>query len=557
MVQDVHLTLPIGTIIRDRYLIEDLLGKGGYGSVYLVRDKRVNGNLFALKELIDPNKQERDRFTFECEVLRRLDHPFLPRVYRAFSDDANIRAYMLMDYIDGANLEVLRQKQPDKCFPLSQVISMMAPIVAAISYLHNQQPPIIHRDIKPANIIVPTTGEEAMLVDFGIAKEYEPDSTTTTVRRCSPGYGAPEQYSSGTNTRTDIYGLGATIYALLTGVVPADAFYRMIQLGSNWPDSLEPITKLVPSIPVPVADAIHRAMSININSRFSSVEDFWQDLTATAKNPETTVPARQAVILSSTASSSSIVDERPEGETVTTASEPLIVSSTDAPVDNSSHPYEVTTAAESRPLPPQPSAQFPARQQLRPERSPASRTRRIGIVLVITLLLLLIGGGIGTAFGLYYTRQPVMGNASRSQTATAGHTQTPKQHSTATAAATTRTSTPQNGRYIAGTYNGSMSSGDGHQPTILITIVVQQTQGSANIGGTFTYKTPTQGSYPLTGTIDAQGNFSFTVQLPAGQTPLYFYGSVQSGTYLHGNYCSSSTNHCDTNTLYFNVGPRF
>ena len=67
----------------------------------------------------------------------------------------------------------------------------------------------------------------ARFVDFGIAKEYEPDSTTTAIRHCSPGYGAPEQYSMGTDTRTDIYGLGATIYALLTGVVPADAFYRM------------------------------------------------------------------------------------------------------------------------------------------------------------------------------------------------------------------------------------------------------------------------------------------------------------------------------------------
>src|SRR5205085_12408440 len=142
------------------------------------------------------------------------------------------------------------------------------PIMSAVGYLHQQHPPIIHRDIKPANIIVPNSGAETMLVDFGIAKEYDPDSTTTAVRHASPGYGAPEQYGIGTNTRTDIYGLGATIYALLTGVVPADAFYRTTKVGSKGIDPLEEINKLAPNIPLHIASAIHRAMSIDSNERF-------------------------------------------------------------------------------------------------------------------------------------------------------------------------------------------------------------------------------------------------------------------------------------------------
>ncbi|MFL5662020.1 MAG: serine/threonine protein kinase, partial [Ktedonobacteraceae bacterium] len=278
--QEVQSTLSIGTVLRDRYVVEDLLGKGGFGAVYLVRDKRVKGNLFALKEMIDSSKQERARFAFECQVLTRLDSPALPRVYRVFEDDKNNRAYMLMDYIEGPNLETLRQKQPDRRFSLSKVMSMMAPIINAVEYLHHQQPPIIHRDIKPANIIVPNTGDTAVLVDFGIAKEFDPDSTTTAVRRCSPGYGAPEQYSRGTNTRTDIYGLGATFYTLLTGFVPEDAFYRMTQMGSRGIDPLEPVNKLVPTIPLPVAEAIHKAMSINVADRYASVEQFWQALNA-------------------------------------------------------------------------------------------------------------------------------------------------------------------------------------------------------------------------------------------------------------------------------------
>ncbi|MBV9615414.1 MAG: protein kinase, partial [Ktedonobacteraceae bacterium] len=169
--QEVQAILPNGTIVQGRYIIEDLLGRGGFGAVYRVRDQRTRGNLFALKEIIDSSKQERERFAFECEVLKRLDHHSLPRVYRVFEDEKSARAYMLMDYIEGPNLEMLRLQQPEKRFPVEKALDIMAPIFDVISYLHKQNPPIIHRDIKPANIIVPPTDDEAVLVDLGIAKE--------------------------------------------------------------------------------------------------------------------------------------------------------------------------------------------------------------------------------------------------------------------------------------------------------------------------------------------------------------------------------------------------
>src|SRR6266568_561268 len=128
-VQDVHAILPIGTVIGDRYNVIALLGKGGFGAVYLVRDQRVRGNLFALKEMIDTSKKERARFATEGELLKRLDHPSLPRVYHSFEDQKSNRSYMLMDYIEGPNLEKLRRKQPQMGFPLEQVLTMMAPIV--------------------------------------------------------------------------------------------------------------------------------------------------------------------------------------------------------------------------------------------------------------------------------------------------------------------------------------------------------------------------------------------------------------------------------------------
>ena len=569
--QNAYLTLPVGTIIRDRYAIERLLGKGGYGSVYLVKDRRVKGNLFALKELIDSSKQERDRFTFEAEVLRRLDHPALPRVYRAFSDDANIRAYLLMDFIDGPNLEVLRLKQPEKRFPLARVLTIMKPIIEAISYLHDQHPPIIHRDVKPANIIVPITGDEAMLVDFGIAKEYEPASTTTTVRRCSPGYGAPEQYSSGTNTATDIYGLAATCYALLTGIVPADAFHRMIQLGSNAPDSLEPISKYVPDIPPSVAEAIQRAMSINVNSRFPTVEQFWQALNAHAVAAETSSseePMMVPVILASTASASSYREDVGDAEDKATredspASEPFRITSPEPLKENISSAEDMTIASERETVSSQSPAQFVAHQALLSSEKPAgSRKRRVGILPIFLVVLLLVGGSFAGLYWANSIRQPELNMLSLRQTAPVdGLKSTPGQKSSVSVTATiTATSvTSQNVADIAGTYNGSMQNTATSQ-TSQISIMVQQQKGSPTISGQFTIKSHHTQTYAFTGTIDAQNNFAFTVQTSTNSVPLYFYGAIQQdqqGLFLHGDYCNSNTNHCSISTGYFNVGPRY
>jgi eukaryotic-like serine/threonine-protein kinase len=280
MQQEKH-TLPIGATVQDpagdRYVVESLLGQGGLGAVYLVRDRRCAQNLFALKEIIDPNKHDRARFSFEGEVLKRLNHKALPCVYRVFEQGKRQRMYLLMDYIEGQNLEVLLKEQPAHRFSLPQVLTVIDPIVDALSYLHRQQPPIVHRDVKPANIIVPRGGDGAVLVDFDIAKEYVTDATTGMVRHGSAGYAAPEHYGSGTSPRTDLYSLGATIYTLLTGMVPPHAIDRAVSKGH---DPLEPANVSVPAIPNEAAAAIGRAMSISPDDRYETVGQFWQELTA-------------------------------------------------------------------------------------------------------------------------------------------------------------------------------------------------------------------------------------------------------------------------------------
>lgn len=516
--QDVREALPTGSVVHDRYIVDKVLGRGGFSAVYLVRDQRVRQNLFALKEIIDPQKRERERFTFEAEVLRRVDHPSLPRVYRVFEDDANNRAYILMDYIEGPNLEVLRRQQVEKRFSVQQVLSIMGPIMNAVSYLHQQKPPIIHRDIKPANIIVPTSGDEAVLVDFGIAKEFDPESTTTAVRHASPGYGAPEHYATGTNPRTDIYSLGATFYALLTGHVPADAFYRTTQMGSRGIDPLEPIHTYAPNVPRHMADAINRAMALDMEKRFPSVQDFWHALT----------------------------NESPA---------PIIPASAVAPIALLSRPADLNTPQpEPQPLS---AASLPAATTVVNPAPGANRRnrRRIGAWLLL-LLALLVGIASAAIFlPALLTHHP--GTLTPTPTVKVTHSPVVRTTATVTAKPTTpaptATSAPPptattnpGGGYptLSNQYNGRLhNTGSGDNATMSLNPV---SQNGGNISGNFQVGPPLTGSGPFTGTINTSGYIQFTVHSAQVAEPLFFTGTLQSNGNLSGTYCSlNPAGQCD------------
>ncbi|GAC1349549.1 MAG: hypothetical protein NVSMB27_23740 [Ktedonobacteraceae bacterium] len=420
---------------------------------------------------------------------------------------------MLMDYIEGPNLETLRQKQPQKRFTLAQVMSMMAPICEAVSYLHNQRPPIIHRDIKPSNIIVPGSGDLPVLVDFGIAKEFDPDSTTTAVRRCSPGYGAPEQYSRGTNTRTDIYGLGATFYTLLTGVVPDDAFHRMTNVGSHNGDPLETVQQLVPTVPLTVSQAIERAMTLNIEDRFPTVEQFWQTLNAYQAQPLTPAP-------------------------------PVIIplAATQQPITPQPRPFVANTAREAATTQP----------QVDQERT---RKRPFLPIILLLLALTLIAGALAASWPFIMGHLFTQSGTPAAPTRVVHHkvmptakptlvpTHTPTSHPTATP-----TSTPPASLYpnVAGTHYGQVHNTTGN---IYANLTVSLTQNQGNIGGNVTISPPLTGSGPITsGFVQTNNYIQFTVQGYRGNAPLKFSGNVNSDGSMGGQYCSiDSSGNCNPN----------
>jgi serine/threonine protein kinase len=493
--------LPVGATIPhpagDRYVIERLLGRGGFGAVYLVRDRHVKQRVFALKEVIDPSRRDHERFIFEAEVLKRLNHRSLPHVYHVFAYEKLKRVYMLMDYIEGQDLEALLHEQPGRRFSLPLVLALMTPIVDALIYLHSQNPPIVHRDIKPANIIMQTKSGEAALVDFGLAKEYVADNTTNVIRHGSPGYAAPEQYGSGTNPRTDIYGLGATLYTLLTGTVPSDAITRVT--GSKRIDPLTPAHLVTPDVPWPVATAIEQAMSISSEDRFATVEEFWQELTNPAPKQQVQPPPPQSL-------------NRAEGELAQTPRPQSI--DTPLPLTVPEQELERITTIVPEPLQQQPRA---------------SRSRKRSVLLTISLALLL-AVAVGTGLLLFVPRHDSPPSTTQRVTPTLTPS-TPQSKATATP-----TRTPAGPVYpaISTSYAGTILDLLSYQKTSLFLTSIQQNGG--NISGYF------QGlglNGPFKGTVTTHGHLDFTVSVNwAGVSTLEFKGDIKIGGNIAGTFAA-------------------
>jgi serine/threonine protein kinase len=238
------------TLLAGRYLLLERVGQGGFGSVYKALDCLENQQPVAIKAIAleGLNAQQRieatDSFNREVMMLTGLSHPHLPRLCQHFADSEHW--YLVMDFIEGQTLETYlftRQKlyQPDegqtKRLPLDEVLDIALQLCDMLDYLHTRQPTIIFRDLKPSNIMRTATGH-LYLIDFGIARCFQPGRARDTLPLGSLGYAAPEQYGRAQTTpRADIYSLGALLHQLLTGKDPADHpfhFAPFSELPPQW-----------------------------------------------------------------------------------------------------------------------------------------------------------------------------------------------------------------------------------------------------------------------------------------------------------------------------------
>ncbi len=252
----------IGTVIDDKYEILKQIGQGGMSIVYLAMDKRLNKQ-WAVKEIKKQANGKNDEVIIssllaEANLMKRLDHPALPRIVDIIDNWQTI--YVVMDYIEGESLDkILKEYGPQ---PQDVVIEWAKQLCDALNYLHSQKPPIIYRDMKPANIMLKPEGN-LKVIDFGIAREYKEKNLADTTVLGTRGYAPPEQHGSRqTDARSDVFALGMTMHHLLTGADPRPADYMYA-----------PIRQWNPELSGGLERIIDKCTALNPDDRYQSCNE--------------------------------------------------------------------------------------------------------------------------------------------------------------------------------------------------------------------------------------------------------------------------------------------
>lgn len=263
-----------GTFLQQRYRIDRQIGQGGMGAVYIAKDERFNSTVAIKETLCFSDENFRKAIEREARLLNSLKHSALPRVSDHFEEQNG--QFLVMEYIPGEDVAAMLENE-GKPFPVEQVLKWADQLLDALDYLHTQEMPVIHRDIKPQNLKINARGE-AILLDFGLAKGNPTDAGHLTAAKSifgySRNYASLEQIQgTGTDPRSDLYSLAATLYHLLTNTPPEDALSRAMNVLSKKGDPLVPASTVNPSVPRGVAGVLQKALDLDAAERPSTAAE--------------------------------------------------------------------------------------------------------------------------------------------------------------------------------------------------------------------------------------------------------------------------------------------
>ena len=376
------------TLLQNRYLVVRPIGKGGMGAVYLAKDQRLRSTV-ALKETFFEDEQLRKAFEREAALLANLRHSALPRVIDHFNEGQG--QFLVMEFIPGEDLEEMF-KTRGGAFSQTEVLGWADQLLDALDYLHTQEPPVIHRDIKPQNLKLTARGQ-IILLDFGLAKgtagEMSKVAGTGSVLGYTPTYAPLEQiHSTGTDPRSDLYSLAATLYHLITGATPPDALARASAVIGGQPDPLRPAHEINPQIPPAVSAALARAMALHSEQRPATAAEMRRELSEASRSPVISGSSDMATVVVPP------VDAPEAARQSTQVQEPAAVTVIDPPVDSrppvpppppvSSHIQAETDGRKTTPM---------QRNEVTPLVSgqPARKATRMPLVIGGIVLLLVAG----------------------------------------------------------------------------------------------------------------------------------------------------------------------
>lgn len=267
-----------GTILENRYKIISHMNPGGMSYLYKGQVLKLDSTC-VIKELIpEGSLQEQAEaeswFRREADILSKLDHPNLPKVFDYFV--SNFRYYLVMSFVDGKDLIEILEADGNPGLPENKVIDWSGQILEVLDYLHTQNPPIIYRDIKPDNIMIHKDGR-AMLIDFGIARAvHRSDDGVLKTAIGTDGYAPMEQYQGKPEPRSDLYALGATMYHVLTGKMPV-------------PLNIPPVKESLPDINPNLDKVIIKAVQVKVENRFASAKEMFSALKPPVKIKKTVI----------------------------------------------------------------------------------------------------------------------------------------------------------------------------------------------------------------------------------------------------------------------------